>query len=127
MALKWGLIKNVLENRPPALCPAKGLYVHSDMVLISDYWRVPFKHVTDFAGRVLGGNTTKVQRFLTATSLYQPEDLKRLIRAFWVRFYYNDKDIFTERDIIEVFSDLMLLNLRFLRYVINSKSKMSRI
>lgn len=72
------------------------------MLLISDYWRVPLKHVTNFSERILGGNTTKVQRFLTAVSLHQQEDLRRLIRAFWMRLWFNDLDIFAEKDIIAV-------------------------
>lgn len=84
------------------MCPAKGKYVHSDLLLISEYWNVPFKHVSDFAGRVLGGDTSKVQKFLVAVNQYQPNDLKRLMRGFWYRFYWNDKDIFSEQDIREV-------------------------
>ncbi|KAI6213120.1 hypothetical protein M3Y94_00112800 [Aphelenchoides besseyi] len=97
-------------NSPPLLCPAKAKYVANDLLMLSKYWNVPFRHPSNPMKRMLGANTSKIQKFLVAVKLNQPADLRALMRGFWTRFFVEDKNIFDIEDIREVCAKLNISN-----------------
>jgi glutathione S-transferase kappa 1 len=59
-----GGIMNTSGNQPPATNPSKAVYLASDIMLLSDYWKVPLVTPQTFPV-----NTLSVQRLLNVLYL----------------------------------------------------------
>jgi hypothetical protein len=89
-----------------------------DVPLMTDYYGIPYKNITNFNDRVMKKRSTPAMRFLTTCKEHESEQAFRLAtRLLFTRLYTEDKDIFDEEDVKKViFIDLFLhvsINIEF--------------
>ncbi len=92
LELKPFLLGGVMQasgNSPPAKVPAKGPYMLQDLERIRRHAGIPLTPPKDFASTILRKGSLKAQRLLTAASLYAPDAVEALSRAFWRRTWEN--------------------------------------
>lgn len=87
-----GIMKET-GNRPPAMVPAKGKHLATDLERIAEYTGVPLKHPSDFFGTIVEKGTLQSQRFLTAVKLQDPSLLEAVTRELWTRIWNKDEDV----------------------------------
>ncbi|KAI6237487.1 Glutathione S-transferase kappa [Aphelenchoides besseyi] len=105
-----GILMKMAQNDAPANSKRKGEQMFRDLPLVSNYWQIPYKNITDFHGRVMSKRSTPALRFLTACRRQQPEQLKLAIRTLFTTLYVDDQDIFEEKDVIEIFNRISFPN-----------------
>lgn len=91
------------QNNAPANSKRKGDQMWKDLPLVADYYKIPYKNITNFNERVMKKRSTPAMRFLTACKNHESEQIyRRAIRTLFTRLYTEDKDIFDEEDIRKV-------------------------
>ena len=88
-----GGIMNLSGNQPPALLPARGLYMAHDLERLSAFMDVPVKSSTSTMDYVLSTGTLRAQRFLTAASIDCPQHVESLSRKLWLRLWSEGEEI----------------------------------
>jgi glutathione S-transferase kappa 1 len=69
-------------NSPPAMLPARGVYMAGDVARLSEYFDVPLTIPDDFMT-----GTLPPARVLTAVKDEHPEQLEALTESFWRRYW----------------------------------------
>ncbi|XP_022807846.1 glutathione S-transferase kappa 1-like isoform X2 [Stylophora pistillata] len=72
-------------NRPPAMVPAKGVYMMKDIQRLREFYGIPITPPSDPANVMFTKGSLPTMRLLTAACKYHPEKLEELSREFWMR------------------------------------------
>ncbi|XP_022807845.1 glutathione S-transferase kappa 1-like isoform X1 [Stylophora pistillata] len=89
-------------NRPPAMVPAKGVYMMKDIQRLREFYGIPITPPSDPANVMFTKGSLPTMRLLTAACKYHPEKLEELSREFWMRAWSRDEDIVEPQSFQEV-------------------------
>jgi len=88
-----GAIMGATNNRPPALTPAKGLYMSRDLEKISKFFDVPYKMPENIQEVMFVKGTLQAQRLLTSVAKRHPAYLQALSDELFMRIWSQDVDV----------------------------------
>ncbi|XP_051007599.1 glutathione S-transferase kappa 1-like [Acomys russatus] len=103
LQLRPALIAGIMKdsgNKPPAVVPRKGQYMHKEIPLLEQHFQVPLRLPKDFFDVILKKGSINAMRFLTAVSMEQPEMLEKVSRELWMRIWSRDEDITESQSIL---------------------------
>lgn len=79
-------------NTPPAMVPAKGVYMSRDLVRLARHFDLPLKQPEDFMS-VMAAGTLKPMRALVAVELARPDLVEEAARQLWLRVWSRNQPV----------------------------------